>query len=278
MEERRLAPLTLLERVELEIRYLTCCDRVSRLRRQIALTEIEQQELRTLIHVRLGPLHQELENLQGEIRTLEVRLRRLLRVTRPLSDEELDAEIAEEEEHQGNGRGQSSANFRDRTQFGEEVTGNGHNNELLRRVYRALARLLHPDLARDQEERLQREQMMRLVNQARERGDLEQLEQLLSVWSDSEGVQVTNELEQLRRNLAAKEMEELHLRRRLRELQRAELSQLAKKGASTIESYLRRQEELLRHEVAGLRLKRRRLLRLIEERRRELLQRVGLSS
>lgn len=277
MEQRSVpAPLSLLQRVTLELEYLTRGERLRELRHRVTVLEFAQQELRATIQQRLGALQREVEDLRAEVQILEVRLNRLLRVSRPLSDEELDSTTADSKD----------AAWREdwRRQHGSRENGcseaflspNGHEAELLRRLYRMLARLLHPDLARDDHDRLQREHLMRLVNQAWERRDVEQLQRLVAVWSANEEPNYSSDLDDLRRCLAQREVEEMQLARRLRELERSDLGLLLKRGPQSVERYLQRQEELLRHDIAVLRLRRRRLLRLIEERRRELALRAGL--
>ncbi len=271
------APLSVLDRVRLELNYLEWGERVRSLRQRVALLELEQQEVRALIQRRLGPLQRECDELRQEVELLEARLNRLLRVSQPLADEELDEEALRLRRQRETWRQQ---------EFRQEWRGsNGHLSERttddagvgqrLRHLYRSLARLLHPDLARDQEERIQREQLMRLVNQAWERRDVEQLQRLFAVWNTDSASPVADGLEGLRRGVAQRQLEEVQLRRRLSELERSEVGQLARKGMAIVERYVHRQEELLRHELAGLRLRRRRLLRLIEERRRELSLRTG---
>ncbi len=270
------APLSLLQRVTLELEYLARGERLRELRQRITLLEFAQQELRVTIQQRLGALQREVEDLRAEVQILEARLSRLLRVSRPLSDEELDSTIADTKG--------SAWHEEWRRQYGSRMNGcreellcsNGHETEVLRRLYRILARLLHPDLARDDHDRAQREHLMRLVNQAWERRDTEQLQRLVAVWSAAEELAHSSDLDDLRRCLAQREVEEIQLARRLRELERSDLGQLLKRGSQSVERYLQRQEELLRHDIAVLRLRRRRLLRLIEERRRELALRAGL--
>lgn len=276
MTELLPAPLSILDRVRLELKYLEWGERVRSLRQRVTLLELEQQEVRTLIQRRLGPLQRERDELRQEVELLEARLDRLLRVSQPLSDEELDEEVLRLRRQRETWR---------QEEFRQEWPGsNGHLSERtigddvgqrLRRLYRSLARLLHPDLARDQEERIQREQLMRLVNQAWERRDAEQLQRLFAVWNADSCAATADGLDGLRRGVAQRQLEEAQLRRRLSELECSEVGQLARKGMAIVERYVHRQEELLRHELAGLRLRRRRLLRLIEERRRELSLRTG---
>ncbi|MCS7050409.1 MAG: hypothetical protein NZL87_02230, partial [Thermomicrobium sp.] len=96
-ESTSLAPLSVLERVCLEVEYLARGERVRRLRQRVSLLECEQHELRGLIEERLGTLQRDLEELRNEVQLLESRLRRLLRVAQPLTDEELDAAARREE-------------------------------------------------------------------------------------------------------------------------------------------------------------------------------------
>jgi hypothetical protein len=271
------APLSILDRVRLELNYLEWGERVRSLRQRVALLELEQQEVRALIQRRLGPLQRECDELRQEVELLEARLNRLLRVSQPLADEELDEELLRLRRQRETWRQEE---FRQEWQgsnghLSERTTDDAGVGQRLRRLYRSLARLLHPDLARDQEERIQREQLMRLVNQAWERRDVEQLQRLFAVWNTDSASPVADGLEGLRRGVAQRQLEEVQLRRRLSELERSEVGQLARKGMAIVERYVHRQEELLRHELAGLRLRRRRLLRLIEERRRELSLRTG---
>ncbi len=271
------APLSVLERVTLELDYLIRGERLRALRQRVTMIELAQQELRATIERRIGPLQREAESLRGEVKLLETRLTRLLRVSRPLSDEELDA-AGEAERREGEAGGSANGRYRaeyENGQFEERCAGNGAQHELLRRLYRTLARILHPDLARDHAERAEREQLMRLVNQAWERRDLEQLQRLAAVWSGSEDGAVSPDLDGLRQRVAQRELEEIQLRRRLRELERSEIGQLLQRGTDGVDRYLRRHEALLRHEIAVLRLRRRRLMRLIEERRRELTARAS---
>ncbi|WP_448574827.1 molecular chaperone DnaJ [Thermomicrobium sp.] len=271
------APLSILDRVRLELNYLEWGERVRSLRQRVALLELEQQEVRTLIQRRLGPLQRECDELRQEVELLEARLDRLLRVSQPLSDEELDEEVLRLRRQRETWRQEA---FRQEWQGSngylcQHMTGDDSGGQRLRRLYRSLARLLHPDLARDQEERIQREQLMRLVNQAWERRDVEQLQRLFAVWNTDSSSAAADGLDGLRRGVAQRQLEEAQLRRRLSELERSEVGQLARKGMAIVERYVHRQEELLRHELAGLRLRRRRLMRLIEERRRELSLRPG---
>ena len=55
----------------------------------------------------------------------------------------------------------------------------------MKRLYREVARRIHPDLTSDREDRLQREQLMAEANLAYERGDEAKLEKILAAYESS---------------------------------------------------------------------------------------------
>lgn len=280
MEHRLPATVTELERVELELELLRRNATLAQLRQAITQAELEQQALRRRLEERLGPLHREIELLKAEVSALEARLRRLLRASRPLTDAELEAQATQEHAEEAAWR----AGFRAQQNAREAMQGrllgspNGHDEVLLRRLYRALARLIHPDLAQDGHDRAQREAMMRIVNQAREAGDLDQLRRLLAIWAGDDDGDRPYDIEALRSRVAQRGVECTELRQQLHRLRRSDLGLLLARGDEEIEHYLREREAALRRELAMQRLRRRRVLRLIEERRLELSRRAGTES
>ena len=62
---------------------------------------------------------------------------------------------------------------------------NSHPGESLKKLYRQVAKRIHPDLATDEAERLRRQKLMALANQAYENGDRRQLEAILHQWEHS---------------------------------------------------------------------------------------------
>lgn len=278
MEQRLPATVAELERVQLELELLRRTAMVDDLRRAITHEELQQQSLRRLIEERLGPLHREIEQLKAEVNGLEARLRRLLRASRPLSDAELDAQDAQERAEEAAWRAEYRAQQSARESAQGRLLGsaNGHHDDaLLRRLYRTLARLIHPDLAHDGRDRAQREAVMRLVNQAREAGDVEQLRRLLTIWARQDDEKRPYDLDVLRSRVAQRKIEYAELQQQLRRVQTSDLGQLLARGPTEIERYLRQREVTLRRELAVQRLRRRRVLRLIEERRLELDKRAS---
>uniref|UniRef100_A0A831TJN2 Molecular chaperone DnaJ n=1 Tax=Thermorudis peleae TaxID=1382356 RepID=A0A831TJN2_9BACT len=276
MERRLPATIAELERIELELELLRRNATISHLRQAITQEELEQQSLRRVIEERLGPLHREIEQLKAEVNALEARLRRLLRASRPLSDSELDAQAAQEHAEEAAWRAEFRAqqSARETTQGRLLGSANGHDDVLLRRLYRTLARLIHPDLAQDGHDRAQREAIMRIVNQAREAGDVDQLRRLLAIWAREDDGDRPYDIEALRSRVAQRGVECAELRQQLQRLRRSDLGHLLAKGRDEVERYLRHREVTLRRELAVQRLRRRRVLRLIEERRLELSRRA----
>jgi hypothetical protein len=68
----------------------------------------------------------------------------------------------------------------------ERDRGNGRvaPTDDIKKLYRRLARRLHPDLARDEDDRAQRERLMAEANDAYRRGDVDTLSRLASEWAD----------------------------------------------------------------------------------------------
>lgn len=110
----------------------------------------------------------------------------------------------------------------------------------LRRLFRQIAKLFHPDLATDERDRTRRHELMVKANQAYRDGDEAALRRLLADWKDSpesvEGngtgaqlVRVIRKIAQVRRRLA-------EIRKELRRVKESELSQLKAKVKEARES------------------------------------------
>jgi len=256
-------------RLELELRRRTLA--LEQLRALLTEEEAAQEELRRRIEDRLGPLRREIERLKAELERLDQRLQRLQFARQSLSDEELDRE-------EENFRAEEAAwwaEWRHRraerqTRRGEVVNRNGHDDITLRQLYRTLARLVHPDLARDPADRSRREAVMRLANSAREAGDLDQLRRLLAIWARPDEGEWPRDVEVLRARVGQRQVEIGEVRRQLNDLRRQPMGRLLRRGDLEVHRYLRAEEVRLNRELAMLRLRRRRALRQLEERRREL--------
>ena len=62
---------------------------------------------------------------------------------------------------------------------------NSHPGQSLKQLYREVAKRIHPDLATDEVERLRRQKLMALANQAYENGDKQKLEAIIQEWEHS---------------------------------------------------------------------------------------------
>lgn len=270
------ARLDELERVNLEVELLRRTRAVEQLRNLLSEEEAAQQALRRQIEQRLGPLRSQIERIKAEAERLEFRLQRLSFARTSLSDEELDREEetarAEEAAWWAEWRHKRANQATNR---GEVVYQNGGDDITLRQLYRALARLVHPDLAKDPVERARREVVMRLANTARESGDIEQLRRLLAIWGRPEEGERPRDVAALRARLAQRQVELSELRRQLNQLRRTQLGRLLRRDESEIRRHIRAEEARLTRELALQRLHRRRVLRQLEERRRDLGVSVG---
>jgi hypothetical protein len=261
-----------LERVRLDIDIARREASIAAVRARITAEESEQQRIRRQIDDRIGELRREDERLTAEVARLDHRLERLTYSRRALSDRELD-----DEEHVE--RAEEAAFWAEWRQQREERRGtvinhrpNGDAHISLRQLYLALARLIHPDLARDSGDRARREAVMRLANEAHEAKDAEGLRRLLLIWSRPDEGAFVRDVGALRARLAERDIECGELNRQLKALEENTLGKLRRRPAAELERHITREEERLRREVATLRLRRRRLLSSLDERRRELTQ------
>jgi hypothetical protein len=265
------ARLDELERVQLELEILRAARASTQLRQLLAEEESEQQGLRRQVDERLGALRQEAERLKAEVERMEARLERLSFVGRSLSDDELDREEektrAEEAAWWAEWRHRRNAQQEMR---GEVVNRSSNDDITLRQLYKALARLVHPDLAEDSRDLARRETVMRMANAARDAGDVEQLKRLLAIWARPDDGPRPRELDAMRARIAQLRVESGELRRQLAQSRKTSLGLLLRRGDADIRQYLRMEEVRLRRELATLRLRRRRVLRQLEERRRGL--------
>jgi hypothetical protein len=151
----------------------------------------------------LVKLQQELAQRELELTTLEIDLRTFeahyLRMvgSRLATLDELEAKIAELKATQDpqNTAAQEKAKAA-RKQADESaqcatVPGTGlatvefKPSEDLKKLYREVAKKIHPDLAEDENERLRRERLMAEANIAFENGDAQKLRQILQEWESS---------------------------------------------------------------------------------------------
>lgn len=227
-------------------------DELSQVELDLATLSAELKEFEAVYIERVGRLYAELDEIEAEIAEEELRLYP--------DDEEvrLRAEAARL-------RAQESA---DATNSVSWQSGNRKFNPppALKRMYRALARLIHPDLTTDGCEAERRTHVMAQANKAYESGDERVISSLLDEWKHSpemvkgddigaELVRVIRKLSQASKRIAAgkaefallKASELCHTRQQADEEERAGrdlLSQMADRATSKIKRARQRLEHL----------------------------------
>lgn len=258
-----------LDRARLHLTLTTWTLRRDAVRAAMLAEEATQRRLSVEIERALGAWRREVEELTAAIARLESRLERLEFASRALSDDELDGQ--EYDERAGNAafwaewRQQREERNATRDWRRAETRDRG-----VRRLYLTLARLIHPDLARNEVDRQRRETVMRLANVAYEAGDADQLRRLLTVWSEPDTQREPRDLAGLREMVEKRRVETTDLEQQLETLERSQLGRMARGGERVRRRYVEEELERLRRDLAALRMRRRRLTRTLDARRREL--------
>ena len=103
----------------------------------------------------------------------------------------------------------------------------------LKKLYREVAKKIHPDLATDDEERQRRQKLMVEVNQAYENGNLEQLKAILQDWESSpeslKGEGISFDLIRIIRQIAQSRERLKTIQTEIQLLEQTELGQLRQK-------------------------------------------------
>jgi len=150
----------------------------------------KKREELSLFQEQLAGLERAYADLKGEIRLFEQSYERILggRIAE-LEDLEwqLKGLLGSDEERLGKGSAdqeETFAQFRHRTDLLDDdiPTDPDQPQKSLKQLYREVAKSIHPDLASDEEERLRRQELMALANQAYAVGDRGALEEILSDW------------------------------------------------------------------------------------------------
>lgn len=158
--------------------------------RELSKKQAELQELED----RLGEEELELATLRAELNTFEAIYIRVVGVKYAELDE-IEAKIAEarlrqnpsdedyqEEVEKARSRAKES---KEATSHIEEVVKDFKPSDNLKKLYREVAKRIHPDLAENDAERLKREELMVKANLAYQEGDVEKLRAILNEWEDS---------------------------------------------------------------------------------------------
>lgn len=258
-----------MERMRLALELAVREREIEELRERVTSEEENQRAVRAELDQRIGNLQRDVESLASIVTRLEFRIRRLNVAHKPLSDTELDDEEQTE-------RAESAAFWAEwRQQKNERKApafrdGKRPGGKKLLGLYRTLARLIHPDLAANDTDRARREVVMRIANAARDAGDTDQIQRLIALWSLP--IVTANEYDStaFSRRIADRQKEREDLEQELKTLRDSIAGKLSRNTPRDRERYFKREDEALRRELANLRLRRRRLLRTLDDRRREL--------
>lgn len=145
-------------------------------------TELAQREL-------------DLATLQAELHTFEAKYIRIVGI-RYTELDEIEAQIAEAEARlkpKDNRIQEQAAQARAQAQESAQAAGVAQKpregkfkpSGSLKKLYREIAKRIHPDLATDEKERARRQQLMADTNRAYEEGDEAKLRAILSEWESS---------------------------------------------------------------------------------------------
>jgi hypothetical protein len=138
----------------------------------------------------------DLATLQAELHSFQARYLNIVG-TRFAQLDEIEAQIAEAQARLSpNDQEAQRRAERSRAQAQESAQSAGDSQELtqaikfrpsasLKKLYREVAKAIHPDLTTDEEERARRHQMMAIANRAYEAGDEETLRAILLEWESS---------------------------------------------------------------------------------------------
>jgi hypothetical protein len=203
-------------------------------RKQSELAEFE---------VELAQRELDLATLQAELRAFEARYIRIVGVLYAELDD-IEAQIAEAQMllNPNNSKIQEQAEqARTKAQESTQATGIAQEprqekfkpSEKLNKLYREVAKHIHPDLAIDEKERARREQLMANANLAYEEGDEDRLREILEQWESRpeavEGEGTGAELVRVIRKIAQVKVRLQAIAAEMPELEETDLWQLKEK-------------------------------------------------
>ena len=163
----------------------------------------EEQELEkklaelSALEVELTERELELATFQGQLNAFEREYLRVVGIRYARLDE-IEAEIAKylaflnpnnstvrKQAEEAWAKAQDTKRAASEDVTNSESSGNFKPWESLRKLYREVAKRIHPDLTTDKTERLRRQQLMAEANQAYENGDEDRLRAILDAWENS---------------------------------------------------------------------------------------------
>jgi hypothetical protein len=195
------------------------------------------------LEVKVTQRELDLATFQAELHTFESRYIRIVGVCYAELDE-IKAQVAEAEarlEPKDNRIQEEAAQARTQAQASAQAAGIPQEpreekfapSESLKKLYREVAKCIHPDLAIDEKERTRRQQLMADANRAYEEGDEAKLRAILAEWESSpesvEGEGTAAELVRVIRKIAQVEKRVRVIEREIAYLEKSDLYQLMTK-------------------------------------------------
>jgi CII-binding regulator of phage lambda lysogenization HflD len=191
---------------------------------------------------RLGENELELTTIKAELNAFATLYKRTVGV-KYVELKEIEARIAEARSRlnpQDKGSQEEAKQARDRAEGSRESTENAEQvkvrsraSDNLKRLYREVAKRIHPDLAEDDFECSKRQELMVKANRAYEAGDEETLGAILNEWEDSpesvKGKGTVAVLIRIIRKMAQVEDRLKVIESEIRRLKKSELYQLKRK-------------------------------------------------
>ncbi len=167
------------------LRYLGEIDlrkrRVAELRLDLEVTHERLGQFNTEYHARVGALYVELDKINLSMAEYEYRIRTIEHngeVALEDVEQRTREQFFDQREHIHHGEEETTDYERRYHQDRQRQQLDDQSQALLRSLYRDLAKRLHPDLARTDEERIQREAIMRRVNAAFHDRDIQSLQSI----------------------------------------------------------------------------------------------------
>ena len=158
----------------------------------------------------------ELETLKAEIRAFGIKYLRILGAKYAELDRlkariaELNAKAnpqdqqAQEEAEEASAQAEETESAQAGIDQNKAIPPKFEASEALRKLFRQLAKLIHPDLASDEEERIRRTKLMAVANVAFDDGDEEKLRSIMADWEERPEAVIGNDLASQQERLSRK--------------------------------------------------------------------------
>lgn len=167
------------------LRYLGEIDlrkrRVAELRLDLEVTHERLGQFNTEYHARVGALYMELDKINLSISEYEHRIGTIQQngnVTLEDVEQRTHEQFSDQREHIHHGEEETTDYERRYHHDRQRQELDDQSQALLKSLYRDLAKRLHPDLARTDEERIQREVIMKRINAAFHDRDIQSLQSI----------------------------------------------------------------------------------------------------